>query len=217
VPLELPQARPDQTALLLIDLQYGLFEPHSSEPEARQMLARAAEVSHGARAHGVRVVHCTKFDRPGFLGWSTNTPSWRRRARSGARPMLQGSRPATVLAELGPREGDLIVPRSRGASPFTGTELDPVLRNLGCRVIVLAGLSLNVALISSCVEGVSLGYEVVVLEDAVLGFPSEYGAAMLQHSFRVMSTVIKSRDLMSVWTQRWAPLPRPPSGVDPDR
>src|SRR5689334_4410111 len=127
MPLALPSSAPDGTALLLIDLQHGLFDGHLDDPKAQQLLANAVELAGVARRFGARVVHCTKFDRPGFVGWTTNTPAWRRRAREGSPPMLIGSRAAAVLPELGPADSDLVVPRSRGASPFTGTELDSTL------------------------------------------------------------------------------------------
>jgi nicotinamidase-related amidase len=172
-------------------------------PQGQELLARAAELACAARSHGARVVHCTKFDRPGFVGWKTNTPAWRARARTKQEPMTLGSRAATPLGELGPEPSDLVVPRSRGASPFTGTELHPVLRNLGCTTLVLTGVSLNVALIGACVEAVSLGYEVIVAEDAVMGIPREYGEQMLRHSFRVMSTVATSGQILATWARRW--------------
>ena len=113
--------------------------------------------------------------------------------------MLADSVAAQVLNELGPEEGDLVVPRSRGASPFTGTELDPIMRNLGCRAIILTGISLNVAIVAACTEAISLGYEVVIPEDAVLGFPYEYGESMLRHSFRVMATLTRTADVVDAW------------------
>jgi nicotinamidase-related amidase len=147
----------------------------------------------------VQVIHCTKFDRAGFVGWSVNTPAWRARARKGIEPMLEGSRAATVLRELGPAPTDVIVPRSRGASPVTGTELDPVLRSLGIKLIALCGISLNIAVMTTCTESISLGYEVVVPTDAVLGFPHEYGDAMLQNSFKVMATLTSTQALIDSW------------------
>jgi nicotinamidase-related amidase len=208
VPLALPESRPAETAVLLIDLQHGLFDAHAKEAHGQEVLARAAELADTARTHSVRVVHCTKFDRPGFVGWKTNTPAWRARARTAQEPMALGSQAASPLKKLGPEPSDLVVPRSRGASPFTGTELDSVLRNLGCTTLVLTGVSLNVALIGACVEAVSRGYEVIVAEDAVLGIPREYGEQMLRHSFRVLSTVMPTEQILAAWGQRW-PAARP--------
>lgn len=205
MPLSLPESQPAETAVLLIDLQHGLFDPHSTEQRAQELLGHAVAISQAARLYGAHVVHCTKFDRPDFAGWKTNTPAWRARARALTPPMLDGSRATSVLEPLGPDAGDLVVPRSRGASPFTGTELDPILRNLGCSTLVFAGISLNVAVIGSCVEAISLGYEVIVAEDAVLGFPYDYGEQMLRHSFRVMATVVSTAEILRAWAERWAP------------
>jgi len=53
-----------------------------------------------------------------------------------------------------------------------GTELDPVLRNLGIRTIVAAGVSVNVALTNLVFDAVNAGYQVVVPRDAVAGLPA---------------------------------------------
>ena len=45
--------------------------------------------------------------------------------------------------------GDLVLPRLHGLSPFQGTELDSILRNLGVRTIVGVGVSVNVAIRTS--------------------------------------------------------------------
>jgi nicotinamidase-related amidase len=113
--------------------------------------------------------------------------------------MLRESDAAEVLPELGPDPADLIVPRTRGASVFTGTELNQTLRNVGAKAIVLVGISLNIAIMTATTEGVSCGYEVIVPEDAVLGFPYDYGEAMLTHSIRVMATLTKTDTLVDRW------------------
>lgn len=187
------------TALLLIDLQNGLFAQHIDDERAQRMVTHSARLAYAARARGTAVVHCTKFDRPGFVGWSTNTPSWRARARRGDPPMLAGSTDVAPLAELGHDERDLVISRSRGASTLTGTELDPVLRNIGVGVLVLCGMSLNIAVVTTCTEAISLGYTVVVPTDAVIGFPHEYGESMLRHSFRSMATLTTTDELLAAW------------------
>jgi len=47
-----------------------------------------------------------------------------------------------------------------------------VLRNLGIRTIVAAGVSVNVALSNLVFDGVNVGYQVVVPRDAVAGLPA---------------------------------------------
>ncbi|MFC4944311.1 cysteine hydrolase family protein [Pseudonocardia sp. GCM10023141] len=205
MPLDLsPLLVPATTALLLVDLQHGLLGPAERQnygPDVvEEMIANAERLARTARALGMPVVHCTKVERADGAGASVNTPLWRRRHRSGAERLVVGSAGAAVLAPLGPEASDLVVPRSRGASPFTGTELDPVLRNLGVKTLVVSGVSLNVGVLTTCTEGVSRGYEIVVASDAVAGIPHEYGRSVLQHSLRPMAVISTADEVCSAWT-----------------
>ena len=73
-----------------------------------------------------------------------------------------------------PHESDLVLPRLHGLSPFQGTELDFVLRNLGVRTIVGVGVSVNVAIKNLAFDAVNAGYQVVIPRDAVAGLPRSY-------------------------------------------
>ena len=61
--------------------------------------------------------------------------------------------------------------RAHGVSPFTGTTSTPRLRNLGVRVLVVTGVSVNLGVLGACIEAVNLGYQVAVPTDAVAGVP----------------------------------------------
>ncbi len=58
--------------------------------------------------------------------------------------LLQGSELCDLLPELGPDPGDVICDRHHGLTPFSGTELDSLLRSAGIRTVVACGVSLNV-------------------------------------------------------------------------
>ena len=59
---------------------------------------------------------------------------------------------------------------------MTGTQLDPILRNLGVTTIVGVGVSLNVGMTNLAFDAVNRGYQIVIPRDAVAGVPAEYGA-----------------------------------------
>ena len=62
--------------------------------------------------------------------------------------LTPGSPAVQPPAEIGVDPGDLVVPRHHGLGPMGGTELDPILRNLGITTIVGVGVSVNVGTIS---------------------------------------------------------------------
>ena len=56
---------------------------------------------------------------------------------------------------------DLVLSRIHGLNPMAGTDLDPILRNLGVTTIVVVGVSVNIAITNLVMDAVNLGYRVV--------------------------------------------------------
>ena len=84
-------------------------------------------------------------------------------------------------------------------TPFNGTELDAVIRNLGVRTIVLMGVSLNIGVIGAALSAVDLGYQVIVVRDAVVGLPKEYADAMIENSLSMIATIVTAEELIAGW------------------
>jgi nicotinamidase-related amidase len=198
-------AAPGQTALLVLEMQNGIVGPAAGESpiaqavEEQGIIPRCAELAKAARAVGIRVVHCTKTERIDGLAATLNTPMWRRRARIGFEPMLVGSVSAAVPDGLTIEPEDIVCTRTRGVTAFGGTELDAILRNLGVRTVVLAGVSVNVGIIAAAADAISCGYEVVVATDAVAGAPSEYVEQVLKFSLAPLATLVPAGDMVAVW------------------
>ena len=90
--------------------------------------------------------------------------------------------------------------RLHGVSPFTGTSLDTCLRNLGVRTVVATGVSVNLGVLGLAIEAVNLGYQVVVVRDAVAGLPQEYADAVLDNTFPLISTLTTVDELVAAWS-----------------
>jgi biuret amidohydrolase len=162
-------------------------------------LTEAANLAAGARANGVRVIFCTVGRRPDGAGSRPNAPMLARGLRPGAVSMVAGTPETEIVPEMGLTEADIVVPRLHGMGPFIGTELDPILRGLGVSTIVAAGVSLNVGIVATAIEGVDFGYQVVVATDAVAGVPREYGDAVVAGTLRVLGATLSTAEIVSVW------------------
>ncbi len=191
-----PQALPGRlpTAVLTMELQRGVVGDLSSFPELAEA-ARAARVTEhtarllvAARAAGVPVVHCTAEFRADRRGTVSNTPLHTAVLR---RPehQLEGTAATELTPGIGPAPSDLVSSRRHGVSPFTGTALDATLRALGAGVVVVAGVSVNMGVFGLCVEAVNLGYQVVLVTDAVAGVPAEYAAEVVRRSLALVATL----------------------------
>jgi nicotinamidase-related amidase len=201
---------PGHTAVLTMELQRGVVGDTAAIPDlaaevaARDVVARAATVVRAARAVGARVVHCTAELRRDGAGSTENSPLMRALARKGSRP-LAGTDAALLVPELGPEDTDVLVPRGHGLTPFPGTGLDQLLRNLGVRTIVATGVSLNIGVTGLVMVAVDLGYEVVVATDAVAGLPGEYADAVLQHTIAPLATRATATEIADVWRRLQQP------------
>jgi len=197
---------PAHTAVLTMELQRGVVGDASVVPAladevaAHDVVATAATVVRAARGAGARVVHCTAEFRADRAGSRDNSPLLRALAKGSPHP-LAGSPAAAVVPDLGPEPTDLVSSRTHGLTPFPGTDLDQLLRNLGVRTIVATGVSLNIGLTGLVMVAVDLGYDAVVVTDAVAGIPREYGDAVLEHTIAPLATRVTAAELIEVWAR----------------
>lgn len=194
---------PAHTAVCTMELQRGVVGDRAviadlrDEVAASGMLTRVHDLLAGARRVGARVVHCTAEFRPDRQGSGTNAPMLRAGAKTGG--LVAGTPDVALVPELDAQPGDVVVSRLHGLTPFTGTTLDAVLRNLGVTTVIAAGVSLNVGVIGLAMEAVGLGYEVVVPPDAVAGVPREYGEQVLAHTVPVVATRVPTAEILATW------------------
>jgi len=197
---------PEHTAVLTMELQRGVvgdaavIRSLAEEVAARGVIEHAALVVRAARAAGARVVHCTAEFRPDRAGSSDNAPMLRVIAK-GHPHLLVGSVEAGVVPELGPDPSDVIAARRHGLTPFAGTDLDQILRNLGVRTIVATGVSVNIGVTGMVMGAVDRGYRVALVTDAVAGIPREYADAVIEHTLAPLATRVTADEVVAVWTR----------------
>ena len=113
--------------------------------------------------------------------------------------LIPGSPAAEIVPEIRVADSDLVLPRLHGLSPFQGTELDFILRNMGVTTLIGVGVSVNVAIQNLTFDAVNASYQVVIPTDAVAGFPKEYVEAVFAHTLGAISTLVTTSDLLATW------------------
>ena len=201
---------PGSTAVLTMELQRGVVGPGSMMPALAEQVAAsgaigaAAAVCEAARGAGARVVHCTMETRPDGAGGAVNCRllglADRLRREQGIAPTTASTEGARLVPELGSDPRDLIVARWHGLTPFTSTPLDQTLRNLGVSTVVATGVSVNVGIMGLCLSAVDLGYQVVLVRDAVAGVPAAYAESVIDNTLAMVATVVTSADLLAAWS-----------------
>ena len=203
-PAEASPARPGSAALVIQECQNGVIGPDSLLPQLAAAAAPAvphiARLAHGARAAGIPVIHAVATTRADGYAEPRNAPLYRMAARAG-RPLLAGTPAAEVIAEIGLDDRDLVIARAGGLGPMYDTGLELLLRRLGVSTVVVAGVSVNVAILDLVLDCVNAGFEVVLPRDAVAGVPPEYAEAVIDNTLRLLARVERTQDVLD----RWAP------------
>jgi len=200
---------PQHTAVLTMEMQEAVIGREALLPalaeraDACGLRDTVGRVCGAARVAGARVVHCTVETRPDGAGFRANTKIFgltaKLRREHGSTPTDVGQPGAALVPELGVDERDIVVPRMHGMTPFTSTSLDQILRNLDVRTVVATGVSVNLGVIGMSLSAVDLGYQVVLVRDAVTGVPAEYADAVIENSLSYITTVVDADELLDAW------------------
>ncbi len=147
---------PSSTALLVVDVQNGLFRTDPPLHERERFLANVCTLIESARASAVPVVYLRHETVGGEL--AKGTPGW-------------GIHPAVA-----PQSGDIVVDK-RQNDGFHATSLHEELQRMGTLHLVVAGVQTEFCVDTTCRRAFSLGYQVTLVGDAHTTFDTEVLAA----------------------------------------
>ncbi|WP_055491453.1 cysteine hydrolase [Streptomyces sp. TP-A0356] len=193
---------PRTTVLLTVECQQGVVGPDGALPELAEearssgALANVARLVAAAHEGGVQVIHAVAERRPDGRGASRNARLFRAAERLPVQ-QLSGTSAVRVAPPIEVTEEDFVVRRLHGLSPLTGTEVDALLRNLGCRTLIVTGVSANVAIPNAVFDAVNRGYAAVVPADAIAGVPSDYTPAIIRNTLALVATVATTDEVLA--------------------
>ena len=177
-------------AVIMIDMQNGFLNPESSlcVRGAMETVPVCADILDAARASGRMVVIVNRQYRED--GWE-----------QGERPLTKGST-GPISEEnplpLRPAESDYVVIKQR-FSAFFQTELDLLLRRKGIRRIYLMGTTTPNCIRTTCYDGVSLDYDVSIIEDACSSNTMQIQQANMDDMARAGAEIVNSRQVIERW------------------
>jgi nicotinamidase-related amidase len=159
-------------ALLLIDIQQGMFGPDEICHEPERLLANASGLLARARAAGVPVFHVQHCEEGG--PFVPSTAAWR------------------IRPEVAPREGEPVT-QKWACSSFYKTGLDERLRAAGIDRLVIAGLQSEFCIDTACRVAQSLGYRVTLAGDAhsTMDSPVIKAGDIIRHHNYVLSGIVE--------------------------
>ena len=140
-----PRLPAKNLAVLVIDVQAGLFSTNPPPFEAAEVIRRINAVTAKARAANVPVIFIRHQGPP--------DPPWQ---------VPEGSRLDPSLQIV---EGEVIIDKTT-ADAFCGTDLEKVLSSLGIRSLVLMGYATDFCVDATLRNAASRGFEIFVVCDA---------------------------------------------------
>lgn len=165
--------------------------------EKSGIVSNGQRLLNAARDKGVNVIQCTAAFRKDRRGTTVRMPLVAFMLKN-PEHMLEGTSAIEVIPEWAD-ETDLECRRYHGVSPFSGTDLDTKLRSMNIKTVLATGVSLNLGVPSMCIEAANLGYRVIVVSDAVAGFPDDYCKALMQNTISLVAKPMAIDDILAAW------------------
>ena len=97
-------------------------------------------------------------------------------------------------------DSDLYSTRIGGLSPVNGTDVPTLLRNLGAKTVVIAGVSTNVAIPNATLDCVNFGFNVVIPRDAITGYPVDYTDVIIKNTLSLVAKITTTDELVELWS-----------------
>lgn len=157
---------PDETALILIDIQNDYFSPDKLLiPDGKIALKNACRLRDWAAKRSVKIVHIQQVNfNPNSSMFAAKTDG------------------VEIHADIAPRENETVIQKTMPSS-FDKTELHEFLRSHGIKQLILAGMMTHMCVETTARCAVPLGYNVIVASDACASrdLPSYDGKTIVSH------------------------------------
>ena len=185
---------PQKTALVLIDMQkialsdylvHNAVKIGIDEGEARaavkdmdlrmgKAVDNASKILQACRQKKIRPIHVH------IESYSADAADTGHLHKSAGFFSPPGSEWGQFIEATKPLPGEIVLSKTN-SSPFTGAMLNQVLRNLGLEEVIIIGFYTDQCITTSARESADLGYDTLVVEDAVMAQTLENHESAIKH------------------------------------
>jgi len=170
---------PNRTAVVVVDMQNGFCHPEGSlyAPGSEAAIEPCAELVADAREAGASVVFTRDVHPPEQFEDSHYYDEFDRWGEH----VLEGSWDAELVAELEPRESELVVVKHT-YDAFYRTGLEGYLESHGIDDLVICGTLANVCVLHTAGSAGLRDYRPILVEDAVGAIEDDHREYALEHA-----------------------------------
>jgi len=199
----MPPLDPTRSALCIVEMQNDIVHESNigkrgmrgvlaEQVQKRGVIAKLQAVMAAARARAVPILYVNFCLKPGFP-----RPNTLLHKRSQREPTLvEGTWGVQIHEALAARPEDFVLERTVGIDGSYGTQLYPVLRQLGRSTMMMAGVSTNLAVEGIVRASVNRGFDLVVIEDCCASYPDEWHRFSIENIMPLIATVTSSESVV---------------------
>jgi len=193
-PLPVPKIQPNNTALLIIDMERDFLDEGAVQetPGGRALIPTINELSAWARAHKVPVIFTQEMHRSDHSDYGIEL-------EYDPIHCLEGTEGPALVAGLETRPGDYRITGKRRYDCFHGTDLDLLLRARRIVNLVCCGVTTHVCVMSTVFTARHLDYRVLLARDAVAAVSPDHQAAALLCMSDVFAYITTSAEVRDLW------------------
>jgi nicotinamidase-related amidase len=179
------------TALVIVDMQYGDAHRDYGLLKDKAAAGQAEDVETYARRlddlvvpniQRLQAAFRSKGGEVVFVRIESLTMDGRDRGsqhRAKGIHFPPGSKEGAILAEIGPWCDELVLSKTCG-SAFLGTNIEYLLRNMGCERVVVVGVVTGSCVQATACDAAERGFETLVVEDATATWNDEMQQSALE-------------------------------------
>jgi ureidoacrylate peracid hydrolase len=167
----------NETALLVVDMQYGGGAPDGSlvqmlkvdVTKQEDVVTPMIKLKDFFNDNQMLVVNIKTEYEEDFSDWKMLDQRFEVKKY---KHFVKGTPDAEIIPPLAPREGEVLVVKNRW-NAFFNTDLDEILKNKNIKNLVIVGAATDVCVLETCSAAFSLNYNCIVPIETTASFNAE--------------------------------------------
>jgi ureidoacrylate peracid hydrolase len=192
-----------ETALLVVDMQYGGGAPDGSlvkmlgvdVTKQEDIVTPIVKLKDYFNENGMLVVNIKTEYEADFSDWPMLTQRFEVKKHG---HFVKGSPDAEIIPPLAPRPGEQLVIKNRW-NAFFGTPLDALLMSRSIKNLVITGAATDVCVLETCSYAFSLGYNCIVPVETTASFNAERKKMGLEMLSFGRSQLVQAEDVYKMF------------------